>query len=82
MEGGAADDLELTAQLAELNADEDVLTQFRSALKTAVEEAERMAITYIAPIVKSLIPEKADANNDGHVDDADFAIIDEALGLK
>jgi hypothetical protein len=82
MAGGGEGDENLEAMLASVTDDEDLIAQLRSAFKEAAETAERTAVVVLAPVAKSLIPERADANDDGRVDEADFAIIEAALGLK
>ena len=82
MAGGGEGDENLEAMLASVTDDEDLIAQLRSSFKEAAEKAERTAIVVLAPVAKSLIPERADANDDGRVDEADFAIIEAALGLK
>lgn len=78
--GGEADNLDL--MLAGVTDDDDLIAQLRSSIKETAEKAERTAIVILGPVAKSLIPERADANNDGQVDEADFAIIESALGFK
>jgi hypothetical protein len=78
---GGGEGSKLDEMLARITDDKDVIAELRSTWNDAAEKAERTAVVVLAPIAKSLIPEDADANGDGQVDEADFAIIERALGI-
>jgi hypothetical protein len=80
--GGDEGDENLDELLASVTDDNDLIDELRSKWKAAAEDAERTAVVVLAPIAKTLIPENADANGDGRVDEADIAIIDKAVGYK